>query len=300
MQNIVPNLWANGNATQMGEFYARTFPGASSRVTSTYPNEGLLEFQRPLAGKPLVVEVDLGGFEVMIINAGPEFAINPAISITVTFDPRAENSREEQTRLWEALSVDGQALMPLTQYPFSTLYGWVQDKFGMTWQLIELDGLQVGDEQVSAPKFIPSLLFGGAAQNKAKEAAEYYSQYLGDPMSLSLMTYPDQTGPATSNSVMYGDFELRGQMFSVMDSGAEQDYTFTEGVSLMVNCPDQTEIDRLWAVLSAVPEAEQCGWCKDKFGVSWQIVPTNINTLMERPGAFDKLMVMKKLVITEF
>lgn len=300
MQNIVPNLWANGNAVEMGDFYAEIFPGASARVTSSYPTEGLLEFQKPLAGQPLVVEVDLGGFAVMIINAGPEFSINPAISITVTFDPREPDSKLEQTRLWEALGAGGRVLMPLDQYPFSALYGWVQDKFGMTWQLIELDGLQVGDEQQSAPKFIPSLLFGGAAQNKAKEAAEYYTSVLGKPESLSVMSYPAQTGPATAESIMYADFELRRQMFSVMDSGVAQDYSFTEGVSLMVNCPDQAEIDRLWAALSTVPEAEQCGWCKDKFGVSWQIVPANMDELMERPGAFQKLMEMKKLVIADF
>lgn len=190
--------------------------------------------------------------------------------------------------------------MPLDRYPFSDLYGWVQDKFGMSWQLIELDGLQEGDEQVSAPKFIPSLLFGGAVQNKAKEAAEYYAAVFGDPASLSVMTFPEQTGPATAQSVMYADFELKGQMFSVAGSVEEQDFSFTEGVSLMVNCPDQAEIDRLWAALSTVPEAEQCGWCKDKFGVSWQIVPANMDELMERPGAFQKLMEMKKLVIADF
>lgn len=300
MQNIVPNLWANGNAVEMGDFYAEAFPGASLRVTSSYPTEGLLEFQKPLAGLPLVVEVDLGDFTVMIINAGPEFSINPAISITVTFDPRQEGSKQDQAKLWEALCAGGTVLMPLDQYPFSTQYGWVQDKFGMTWQLIELDGLQVGDEQQSAPKFIPSLLFGAAAQNRAKEAAEYYTALLGDPASLSAMSYETQTGPATAESIMYADFELMGQIFSVMDSGAEQDFSFTEGVSLMVNCPDQSEIDRLWAALSAVPEAEQCGWCKDKFGVSWQIVPANMDDLMERPGAFEKLLAMKKLVIADF
>lgn len=300
MQKIVPNLWSNGAAVAMGDFYAGVFPGAAARVTSTYPTEGLLDFQQPLAGKPLVVEVDLGGFTLMIINAGPEFSITPAISITVTFDPRVQGAKQEQMALWQALCVGGQVLMPLDTYPFSARYGWVQDKFGMTWQLIELDGLQVGDEQVSAPKFIPSLLFGGVAQNKARQAAEYYTAVLGEPQSLSVMSYPQQTGPATTQSIMYADFELMGQMFSVMDSGVEQDFSFTEGVSLMVNCVDQTEIDRLWEALSADPESEQCGWCKDKFGVSWQIVPANMDELMERPGAFEKMLAMKKLVIAEF
>ncbi|WP_374700217.1 VOC family protein [Arthrobacter sp. JCM 19049] len=99
---------------------------------------------------------------------------------------------------------------------------------------------------------------------------------------------------------MYSDFTLKGQTFSAMDSGVEMAFTFTPGVSLEVACRDQFEIDALWEALSAVPKAEQCGWLTDRFGVSWQIVPQNMGELMQRPGAFEKLMGMKKIVIDEF
>ena len=108
------------------------------------------------------------------------------------------------------------------------------------------------------------------------------------------------TGPAQKGSLMYGDFMIEDQWFAAMDSGVEQDFTFNEAVSLVLLCKDQAEIDAYWEELSTVPEAEQCGWCKDKFGVSWQIVPDNMAELMARPGAFAHLMDMKKLVVADF
>ena len=85
-----------------------------------------------------------------------------------------------------------------------------------------------------------------------------------------------------------------------MDSGVEQPFTFSPGVSLSVQCADQAEIDRLWDALSAVPEAEQCGWLVDRAGVSWQIVPANMAELMAKPDAFAHMMPMKKLIIADF
>jgi predicted 3-demethylubiquinone-9 3-methyltransferase (glyoxalase superfamily) len=99
---------------------------------------------------------------------------------------------------------------------------------------------------------------------------------------------------------MFADFMLGGEWLAIMDSGVEQGFSFNEAVSLSVACKDQAEIDDLWGKLSAVPESEVCGWCKDKYGVSWQIVPENAAELMKKPGAFVKLMKMKKLVIADF
>ena len=101
-------------------------------------------------------------------------------------------------------------------------------------------------------------------------------------------------------SIMYSDFQLAGQWFVIMDAGGPQECTFNEGVSLVVNCADQAEIDRLWDALSAVPEAEQCGWCKDRFGVSWQIVPQNMDELMAIPHSYEALLRMHKIVIADF
>lgn len=99
---------------------------------------------------------------------------------------------------------------------------------------------------------------------------------------------------------MFSDFTLNGQCFAAMDSAVAQPFSFSPGISIEVQCEDQAEIDRLWEALSAVPEAEQCGWLQDKFGVSWQVVPKNMGDLMARPGAFEKMLNMKKLVIEDF
>jgi predicted 3-demethylubiquinone-9 3-methyltransferase (glyoxalase superfamily) len=99
---------------------------------------------------------------------------------------------------------------------------------------------------------------------------------------------------------MYSDFTLANQWFAAMDSAVEQDFAFNEAISLSVSCKDQAEIDYFWEKLSSDPQFEQCGWCKDKFGVSWQIVPENIEELMGKPNAYAHMMDMKKLVIADF
>ena len=296
MQKITPNLWFNGNGAEGAQFYADIFPDGKVLNTTYYPTEGLLDFQRDLAGKPLMVDVDLGGLTVTCLNAGPEFPITPAISFILNFDPsQDDDAKGSLTRMWEAFSDGGQALMPLGEYPFSPHYGWVQDRYGVSWQLMLTD--PQGERR---PFVVPSLMFGQAAQNRAGEAMEYYRGLFADSRDGTVVRYAEQTGPAAPGSIMFADFTLAGQWFAAMDPGGEQDFTFNEGVSLQVLCDDQAEIDRLWQALSSVPEAEQCGWCKDRFGVSWQLVPASLGDLMERPGAYEKLMSMKKIEIDAF
>jgi predicted 3-demethylubiquinone-9 3-methyltransferase (glyoxalase superfamily) len=141
-------------------------------------------------------------------------------------------------------------------------------------------------------------MFTELVLNRAKEAMDYYvSVFDGHPRNLTL--YPADAPNA--GSVMYGDIVVFGQWLAAMDSGgAEHGFTFNFGVSLMVYCDGQDELDRWWSQLSAVPEAEQCGWCQDKFGVSWQLVPADLEELMSKPGAYEKLMGMKKIEIAAF
>ena len=116
----------------------------------------------------------------------------------------------------------------------------------------------------------------------------------------TVVPYPEPTGPAAAGAVMFGEVELRGQWFALLDSGVTMDATFSPGVSLAVECADQAEIDRYWAALSAVPEAEQCGWCVDRFGLSWQVVPRGMAELLRSPGAYRNMLDMKKLQIAGF
>lgn len=299
-QKITPNLWFDGNAEEAVKFYIDTFGDGEIMATEYYPQtveEGLADFQQGLAGKVLTIQFRLHDLEFVAINAGSEFKPTPAISFFVNFDPsRDDQAREHLDELWGKLIKGGVPLMDLGEYPFSKHYGWVQDKFGFSWQLILTN--PTGDPR---PMIIPSLLFADKAQNQARQAAELYVSLFDDAAPGNLAPYGQDMGLATADSLAYGEFRVGDQWLAVMDNGGvDHKFTFNEAISLSIACKDQGEIDKLWSVLSTVPEAEQCGWCKDQFGVSWQIVPANMNQLMQKPGAFAKLMEMKKLEVKEF
>jgi predicted 3-demethylubiquinone-9 3-methyltransferase (glyoxalase superfamily) len=214
----------------------------------------------------------------------------------VNFDPSIDDHAQEHLDdLWDKLIDGGQSLMPLDSYPFSKRYGWVKDRYDLTWQLILTD--PSGEPR---PFIIPSLLFTDKQTNHAEEAINFYVSVFEDSKVGELAYYPEDTGPAKKGSLMFGDFMLANQWFTAMDSGVEHEFKFNEAVSFAVSCKDQAEIDTYWEKLSSDPTFEQCGWCKDKFGVSWQIVPENMEVLMQKPGAWTNMMDMKKLIIADF
>lgn len=295
VQKIVPSLWFDRTAAAAADFYREAFPSSRIVSTSRYPTEGLLDFQRDLAGEVLTIEFEIGGHRITFINAGPNYRPNLALSFLVNVDPSSDDaSREQLDDLWAALTDGGRVLMPLDGYPFAERYGWVEDRFGVNWQLMLSD--PSGEPR---PFLIPDFLFGGAAQNRAQEAIEYYTAVFAEARVGTLVRYEQQSGPAPAGAVMFADFELEGQWFAAMDSAVPQDVSFTPGFSLQVMCAGQDEIDRLWAALSAVPAAEQCGWCVDRFGVSWQIVPHDIGKLVSSPESYQAMMGMKKIVIAD-
>jgi len=147
----------------------------------------------------------------------------------------------------------------------------------------------------------PSLWFNG----NVREAVDFYISVFPDSKTIAALHYPDskEDGLADFQSDMAGkvltiDFELRGNRFLAINAGSA--FKFNEAVSFAVACEDQVEIDYYWEKLSAVPEAEQCGWLKDKYGLSWQIVPKNVDELLRRPGAYANMMKMKKLIIADY
>lgn len=147
----------------------------------------------------------------------------------------------------------------------------------------------------------PNLWFDG----NAKEAVDFYISIFPDSKIISTSNYPKskEEGLADFQSNMAGkvltiDFELRGSHFLAIN--ADSTFKFSEAISFAISCEDQAEIDYYWQKLSAVPESEQCGWLKDKYGLSWQVVPRNVDELLKRPGAFANMMKMKKLIIADF
>jgi predicted 3-demethylubiquinone-9 3-methyltransferase (glyoxalase superfamily) len=302
-QKIIPNIWCNATAEQAGAFYVAAFEaaGLDARcwVESRYPEEGLPAFQQAYAGQTLTVAVTIGGYRITLVNADDHFRPTPAISFLLNFDPLAfgdaETARGALDAVWERLGDSGEVLMPLGAYAHSAHYGWVQDRFGVGWQLMLTDPAGQPRPFVSL-----NMLFGDRAQNRAGEAVDFYLGVFDDAAVGTRVAYPQAVGPAVAGAVMFADFRIGQQWVSVMDASSAVGFTFGAGLSLEVDCADQAEIDRLWDVLSAVPQAEQCGWLMDRFGVSWQIVPQNMAELMARPQAYQHMMGMKKLVIDDF
>ncbi len=294
MQKIVPHLWFDTQAKEAAEFYVSAF-GNNSKINS------ITTLHDTPSGDVDSITFELLGHSFMAISAGPHFTLNPSISFMVNFDPsRDKRARENLDDLWEKLSEGGAALMPLQEYPFSKRYGWIMDKYGLTWQLILTD-----PEDEPRPDIIPSLLFVGDVCGKAEEATEFYLSVFKDTRRGELARYPAGMEPDKEGTIMFTDFMLEGVWFAAMDSAQEHDFSFNEAISLVVNCDTQQEIDGFWDKLSAVPEAEQCGWIKDRYGVSWQIVPREMDEMMSK-GTREQVdrvtqafLPMKKLVISD-
>ena len=270
---ITPHLWFDTHAREAAEFYCAVFP--DSRI------ESVVRLHDTPSGDCDVVSFVLHGQPFMAISAGPMFTFNPSVSFIVTFDPsRDPLAREQLDAAWARLSDGGQALMPLDAYPFSPRYGWVQDRYGLSWQLRLAD--PAGEPR---PAILPALMFTGAVHGRAEEAGEFYRSVFDGSRAGQLVRYPDGTPPDAAGAemagrVMYSDFRLDQTWFAAMDSGAMHPFGFNEAVSFVVTCRDQAEIDRHWARLSSVPEAEQCGWCKDRYGLSWQVTALALERLM--------------------
>ncbi len=269
MQKITCHLWFDREAREAAEFYVSVF-GGDSKVNSITP------INDTPSGDAEMVMFRLRGHDFMAISAGPVFKFNPSVSFMLNFDPsQSKNALEDLDRLWVKLSEGGTPLMPLGEYPFSKRYGWIRDKYGLTWQLI-----LTNPEGEQRPFITPSLLFTDNVCGKAEEAKDYYVSVFKNSRDGIVARYGANMEPDKEGTIMYEDFMLDGVWFAAMDSAREHDYTFNEAVSFIVSCSTQKEIDYFWEKLSAYPEAEQCGWCKDKFGVSWQIVPDNMGELM--------------------
>lgn len=265
---IVPHLWYATEAKEAAEFYAALFP--DSKISSVKTLHGTP------SGDTDIVSFELHGQPFMAISAGPYFTFNPSISFIVNFDPARENDAPERIdQAWDKLSQGGKVLMPIQEYPFSKRYGWVQDRYGLSWQLILTD--PEGEER---PAIVPSLLFTGDVYAKAEEAVNFYTSVFPDSRKGEIFRYGLGQDPDRVEAVMFSDFRLLDTWFAAMDSARQHDFKFNEAISFMVSCKGQDEIDFYWGKLSAVPEAEQCGWLKDKFGISWQIVPKEMDEMM--------------------
>ncbi|MDE0127820.1 MAG: VOC family protein [Bryobacterales bacterium] len=289
-QRISPCIWFDKEAIEAAEFYASVFP--NSNVT----------FKTQIKGTPSgdceIVGFRIMGFGIQAISSRSPYKPTPSISIMVNFDPSHDkDARIRINEVWEHLSIDGKILMPLDQYEFSERYGWVEDKYGFSWQLV-----YTGPEGEGRPLVIPALLFVSEMCDKAEEATDFYLSLFRNAKRGAIARYPAGMEPNKEGAFMFTDFTLEGQWFAAMDGSTDMhDFAFNEAISLVVNCEDQMEIDYYWANLSAFPKAEQCGWVRDKYGVSWQILPTSMNKWMsDHPDKIvPEMLKMRKIIIAD-
>jgi len=288
---IVPCFWLDGQAEEAARFYTRLMPEGRITAISHYPES----FDNP-GGKPrgsvLTVEFEVAGQRMTALNGGPQFVLNPSISFFLHVD-----ESKEADRLFAPLAEGGQVLMPLDAYPWSPRYGWVQDRFGVSWQVI------VGARTEGGPTIAPCLMFAGAQHGRAEEAMRRYTAIFPSGRVHALERYAAGEGP--EGTVKHGRFELAGQEMVAMDSHVDHGFGFNEALSLQVMCADQDEIDRVWAALSEGGEEGPCGWLKDRFGVSWQVAPARMTEWMAsddapaRERAFQAMLGMGKLDVAK-
>ncbi len=289
-QKIAPHLWLKNNAGEVAQFYTSVFPNSKVISKTAMRDRSYGDYDS--------VAFSIMGYEVRALSPIRDgIAINPSISLMVNFDPsQDERARERIDEVWEKLSPGGKVLMPIGSYPFSERFGWIEDKYGFSWQLIYTE--PEGDER---PLIIPAFLFVGDLCGKAEEASEYYLSLFRGAKRGAVARFPAGSEPEREGTTMFADFTLEGQWFAVMDSAQYSGFGFNDAVSFIIGCGNQREIDYYWDRLLATPGSGQCGWLKDKYGVSWQIVPENMDDLMSknRDATTKAMLAMKKIVIAD-
>lgn len=288
-EKITYCLWFNKDAEEAVNFYTSVFPNA--RITDIVYNP--VDTPSGKTGTVLTASFSMEGQEFMVLNGGTEFTLNPSISFMAHCD-----TADEVEALWNKLSAGGIALMPLDKYPFSDRYGWIQDKYGVSWQLIL-------PQQKAPQKVMPSMLFVNEVYGKAEEAIQYYTSIFHHAKAGNIARYPGGMEPDKEGTIMYADFMLEGQWFAAMDSAHNHKFHFNEAISLMVHCDTQEEIDYYWNKLTEEGKEVQCGWLRDKYGVAWQVTPTIMLQLLQGKDkekakrAMQAMMTMVKLDINE-
>jgi predicted 3-demethylubiquinone-9 3-methyltransferase (glyoxalase superfamily) len=269
MRKITPHLWFDKEAKDAAELYTSLIPNSKITNVRTLHNTP--------SGDCDIVSFELSGQPFMAISAGPLFKFSPSVSFHVKC-----RTKNEVDAIFEKLSVGGKVLMPLGSYPLSDRYGWLEDKYGLSWQVI------LAGEREMKQRITPVLMFVGRVCGKTEEAVSFYAEVFknspagadGSTNANILARYGKGEEPDREGTVRYSAFTLLGQEFGAMDSAREHKCAFNEAISFIVPCETQDEIDYFWEGLSADPKGGQCGWLKDRYGLSWQITPTIMNEML--------------------
>jgi predicted 3-demethylubiquinone-9 3-methyltransferase (glyoxalase superfamily) len=253
MKNIInPCLWFDENAKEAADFYCATFGDADILTES-----------------PLVVTFKASGHKITCLNGGPQFKGNPSISLYYICE-----TEEELDRLWLEIAKEGKILLPLSSYDWSEKYGWIQDKYNVSWQFSINKVEEVGQ------KITPCLLFSGNKYGKAEDAIVHYTSVFKKSGVDGILRFDKTEAPNKEGAIKHAQISLNGQKIMIMENNKLPNFEFNEAISLVVNCQNQEEIDFYWAQLTKGGSESVCGWLRDKFGVSWQVVPVVLEELM--------------------
>lgn len=255
MNKIVPSLWFDTEAREAVNFYVSLFENSEINWTTVIENTP--------SGDSEQFGFKLAGLDFVAISAGPIFKLNPAISLMVFCE-----TIEEMEALWQQLADGGVPLMPLDKYPFSEYYGWVQDRFGLSWQL-----MYDTNAREMRQKIQPALMYINDQYGRAEEAINHYLDIFHHSELLEIFRNPPNLPTEKEGTVIFSKQHYEDIAFVISENSVPHNFNFNEAFSFIVYCETQEEVDYYWERLSADPEAEACGWVKDKFGVSWQIVP---------------------------
>lgn len=290
MLPIKPHLGFDQDAKQAAEFYTSFMPDSAINYANHFPMAG---------GQCEVVDFTIAGQPFFGISSGHKLGINPSISFMINFDPsRNPDAAQNIDEIWNKLIEKGKVMMPLDSYPFSKRYGWVEDKYCVSWQLILTD--PTGEDR---PVIVPSLLFTEPMAGKADEAIDFYCSVFKDSQRGNTAPRPEDMGPDKAGTLMFADFYIDKTWLAAMDSAHQHGFNFNDAVSLLIPCETQEEIDYYWSALSAGGEARQSGWLKDKYGVSWQVASTVMLDALKNgsPEQIERVtqvfMTMKKVDI---
>lgn len=272
---IYPCLAIKGRIAEAADFYINTFGQGSVELSST-----------------IVSQIELSGQKFMLLNEGPSSSPNPSVSFMVMC-----KSTEEAENYWKKLIDEGTELMPLDSYDWSPKYGWLQDKFGISWQIY------TGNEGKTAQKFCPTFMFSGNKAGKAENAIHFYTELFPDSSVEGILRHDDDD-KKNAGLVKHAQFKINDFVIMAMDSREDIAFDFNDAISMVVACDTQDEIDNYWLKLTADGGTEvACGWLTDKYGISWQVIPAKIGEWISDPQRAQRIMPqvmkMKKLVIAE-
>ncbi len=283
MQKIIPFLWFDNDAEEAVNFYTSIFRNSKIGNMVRYDEAGAKASGRP-KGSVMTAPFELAGQKFTALNGGPIFKFTQAISFFVNCE-----TEKEIDMLWRKLSENKKEIFwQLQKYPWSEKYGWLTDKYGLSWQLNLTNSPQ---------KITPFLMFDGAQLGNAQEAIDFYVSVFKESHIERVEHYGSEN-KEPEGLIVHSIFSLSGQGFMAMDSGKPNNINFNEATSFVVNCESQKEVDYYWEKLSdgGDKKAQQCGWLKDKYGLSWQIVPDILIKLLGGKDTNKSQRVMQAML----